>query len=78
MHQSERRLASLSTEGRYRLLVEAITDYAIYMLDSNGLITSWNPGARRLKGYEAREILGHHFSCFYTDEDRNSGLPRGR
>jgi PAS domain S-box-containing protein len=75
MVQSERNLASLSTEGRYRLLVEAITDYAIYMLDRDGLVTSWNPGARRFKGYEEHEILGQHFSRFYTDEDRNSGLP---
>ena len=75
MDQLERRLASLSDEGRYRLLVEAITDYAVYMLDRDGLVASWNPGARRLKGYQAREIVGQHFSRFYTDKDRNSGLP---
>jgi PAS domain S-box-containing protein len=75
MDRSERRLAGLSTEGRYRVLVEAITDYAIYMLDPDGLVTSWNPGARRFKGYEAHEIIGQHFSRFYTDDDRNSGLP---
>jgi PAS domain S-box-containing protein len=75
MDQSEWRLAFLSIEGRYRLLVEAITDYAIYMLDPDGLVSSWNPGAKRFKGYEAHEIVGQHFSCFYTDEDRNSGLP---
>jgi PAS domain S-box-containing protein len=67
--------ASLSEEGRYRLLIEAVTDYAIYMLDSEGVISSWNPGARRFKGYEAREIIGSHFSRFYTDEDRATGLP---
>src|SRR6478609_3288858 len=61
--------------GRYRLLVNAVTDYAIYMLDPNGKITSWNPGARRLKGYEETEILGQHFSRFYTDEDRAARLP---
>jgi PAS domain S-box-containing protein len=72
---SERRLAALSTEARYRLLVEAITDYAIFVLDPDGLVASWNPGARRFKGYEAHEIIGQHFSRFYTDEDRNSGLP---
>jgi PAS domain S-box-containing protein len=60
---------------RYRLLVNAVTDYAIYMLDPTGRITSWNPGARRLKGYEEAEILGEHFSRFYTDEDRAAGLP---
>ncbi len=60
---------------RYRLLVNAVTDYAIYMLDLNGRITSWNPGARRLKGYEETEILGEHFSRFYTDEERAARLP---
>ncbi len=57
------------------MLVEAITDYAIYMLDPNGIVISWNPGARRFKGYEEAEIIGQHFSRFYTDEDRRSGLP---
>jgi PAS domain S-box-containing protein len=64
-----------SKEERYRLLIESITDYAIYMLDENGFITSWNPGARRIKGYESSEIIGEHFSRFYTDEDRAAGLP---
>ena len=68
-------VASLSEEGRYRLLIEAVTDYAIYMLDPDGIVTSWNPGARRFKGYEASEIIGHHFSCFYSEEDRTAGLP---
>ncbi|HEY0220100.1 MAG TPA: ATP-binding protein [Afipia sp.] len=67
--------ASLTDEGRYRLLIEAVTDYAIYMLDPKGIITSWNPGAERLKGYTASEIVGSHFSKFYSDEDRNAGLP---
>jgi PAS domain S-box-containing protein len=75
MGPSERHLAALSTEARYRLLVEAITDYAIFMLDADGRVASWDPGARRFKGYEAHEIIGQHFSCFYTDEERNSGLP---
>ena len=65
----------LTEDARYRLLIEAVTDYAIYMLDLDGTITSWNPGARRFKGYEADEIIGQHFSRFYTDEDRQSGLP---
>jgi PAS domain S-box-containing protein len=56
-------------------LIEAVTDYAIYMLDTDGIVSSWNPGARRFKGYEQAEIVGHHFSRFYTDEDRASGLP---
>ncbi len=62
-------------EQRYRLLVEAITDYAIYMLDPEGMITSWNPGAERLKGYSEKEIVGRHFSTFYTEDDRADGLP---
>ena len=60
---------------RYRLLVESITDYAIYMLDPSGVITSWNPGAQRFKGYTEAEILGQHFSRFYTEEDKATGLP---
>ncbi|MDB5481946.1 MAG: Histidine kinase [Caulobacteraceae bacterium] len=62
--------------GRYRLLVNAVTDYAIYMLDPDGRITSWNAGARRLKGYEEAEILGRHFSDFYIDEDLAASLPK--
>lgn len=62
-------------DSRYRLLVESITDYAIYMLDPQGFVTSWNPGAERFKGYTAAEILGSHFSQFYTLEDRAAGRP---
>jgi PAS domain S-box-containing protein len=65
----------VTDDGRYRLLVEAITDYAIYMLDRDGYVSSWNPGARRFKGYETAEILGEHFSKFYTEQDRKAGLP---
>ncbi len=75
MKQSDRYLASLSDEGRYRLLIEAVTDYAIYMLDASGIVTSWNPGAQRFKGYTADEIIGRHFSLFYTPEDRDADLP---
>jgi PAS domain S-box-containing protein len=74
-HNLDVQEAEAAEIGRYRLLVNAVTDYAIYMLDPNGRITSWNPGARRLKGYEEAEILGQHFSRFYTDEDRAAGLP---
>ncbi len=63
------------SEHRFRLLVEAATDYAIFMLDPGGIIVSWNPGAERIKGYTADEIIGQHFSRFYTDEDRERGLP---
>jgi len=68
--------ASFTEEGRFRLLVEAITDYAIYMLDVNGIVTSWNAGAQRFKGYEAGEIIGQHFSRFYSEEDRQAGIPK--
>ena len=60
---------------RYRLLVDSITDYAIYMLDIDGQVTSWNAGAERFKGYEPHEIIGEHFSRFYTAEDRAAGIP---
>jgi PAS domain S-box-containing protein len=66
---------SLNPESRYRLLVEAVTDYAIYMLDPDGLVVSWNSGAQRLKGYTEEEILGQHFSRFYLPEDIRAGLP---
>ncbi len=65
----------MKEEDRYRLLVDSITDYAVFMLDPDGIVVSWNPGARRLKGYEAAEILGRHFERFYTEEDRQAGLP---
>ncbi|HEY5305461.1 MAG TPA: PAS domain S-box protein [Pseudolabrys sp.] len=68
-------VASLPDEVRYRLLVDSITDYAIYLLDPAGIVTSWNTGAERFKGYKAGEIIGQHFSRFYTDEDKQSGLP---
>jgi PAS domain S-box-containing protein len=60
---------------RYRLLIEGITDYAIYMLDPTGIVTSWNPGAQRFKGYAPDEIIGQHFSRFYTPEDIETKLP---
>lgn len=62
-------------ETRYRLLIEAVTDYAIYSLDPKGIITSWNTGAERIKGYTTDEILGRHFSTFYTPEDAAAGMP---
>lgn len=63
------------SEERFHLLVEGVKDYAIFMLDLNGCIVSWNAGAERIKGYQASEILGQHFSCFYTDEDIKQGKP---
>ncbi|WP_250634491.1 hybrid sensor histidine kinase/response regulator [Pinirhizobacter soli] len=65
----------LSEEKRYRLLVDAIVDYAIYMLDPDGMVSSWNSGAQRSKGYTAEEIIGKHFSSFYLEEDRLAGKP---
>ena len=62
-------------QQRYELLVASISDYAIYMLDSEGYVSSWNTGAERFKGYRAPEMLGQHFSRFYTDEDKAAGLP---
>ncbi|NRR30662.1 PAS domain S-box protein [Oxalobacteraceae bacterium] len=64
-----------ASEERFRLLVQGVTDYAIYMLSPEGVITNWNAGARRIKGYEQDEILGNHFSRFYTEEDRKLGMP---
>src|SRR5919202_1880505 len=63
------------SEERFRLLVEGVKDYAIFMLDPYGYITTWNDGARRIKGYEAEEIMGQHFSVFYTDEDIERAHP---
>src|SRR3954469_10384682 len=62
-------------DGRFRLLVDAVTDYAIYMLDPQGKVVSWNAGAQRFKGYAADEIIGQHFSRFYTEEDKATHLP---
>jgi PAS domain S-box-containing protein len=67
--------ALLQSESRFRMLVDAVIDYAIYMLDPSGLITNWNTGAERMKGYTAEEIIGQHFSHFYTPEDRAAGRP---
>lgn len=63
------------SERRFRTLVEGVTDYALYMLDPNGIVSSWNAGAERIKGYTADEIIGQHFSVFYTEVDRKAGAP---
>lgn len=68
--------ALFQSEQRFRMLVEGVRDYAIYMLDPTGLITNWNAGAEAIKGYRADEIVGQHFSRFYTEEDRASGEPQ--
>ena len=66
---------TLGSEDSFRLLVESVKDYAIIMLDPTGHVASWNAGAERFKGYRADEIVGKHFSCFYTAEDIQRGLP---
>jgi PAS domain S-box-containing protein len=63
------------SQEEFRLLVQSVTDYAIYMVDPTGRIVSWNPGAERIKGYRREEIVGEHFSRFYTEEDRRAGMP---
>jgi PAS domain S-box-containing protein len=64
------------SEERFRMLVQSVTDYAIYMLDPEGRVSSWNAGAERFKGYRADEIIGQHFSRFYTDEEKEADVPR--
>ncbi|MGE5149346.1 MAG: PAS domain S-box protein, partial [Rhodospirillaceae bacterium] len=66
---------ALDSTDMFRLLVGAVTDYALYMLDPTGVVVSWNAGAQRFKGYTADEIIGQHFSRFYTEEDVRAGLP---
>jgi PAS domain S-box-containing protein len=63
------------SERSFELLVDSVTDYALYMLDRTGHIVSWNSGARRIKGYTAEEIIGRNFQCFYSEEDRAAGIP---
>ena len=62
-------------DQQFRLLVSSVTDYAIYLLDGAGRVTSWNAGAERIKGYRAEEIIGRHFSQFYIPEERERGVP---
>src|SRR5579872_956582 len=64
-----------ASDERFRLLVESIRDYAIFMLDPHGHVLTWNAGAERFKGYRAEEIIGQHFSRFYPPEDLARGLP---
>ena len=64
-----------ASEEQFRVLVQGVTDYAIFMLDPKGFIANWNAGAARIKGYAAEEIIGRHFSQFYTEEDRREGVP---
>ncbi len=72
--QSQQEALRQSEEG-FRWLVDGVKDYAIFRLDADGCIVSWNAGAERIEGYEAAEIIGRHFSCFYTPEEREGGVP---
>lgn len=74
-HALENALQLRQSEERFRLLVEAVQDYAIFMLDPSGHVVSWNIGAQRIKGYHGAEIIGRHFSCFYPQEDLERGKP---
>jgi len=67
--------ALAESEQRYELLIESVTDYAIFSLDLQGIVRDWNKGAERIKGYRAAEVIGRHFSMFYTPEDRDSDVP---
>lgn len=73
--RQQAQLTLLESERRYRRLVEAVVDYAIFQLDPAGNVTTWNAGAQRIKGYRPEEIIGRHFSDFYTPEDRAAGVP---
>ena len=65
----------LSDDRRFQILIDAVTDYAIYMLDPSGVVVSWNTGAQRIKGYTPDEIIGQHYSRFFTENDRRAGMP---
>lgn len=73
--ESQARAALVLSETSFRTLVDSIRDYAIFMLDPQGMVFSWNAGAERINGYSADEVLGHHFKIFYLPEERNSGQP---
>ena len=73
--QANRKRGLFESERRFRLLVEGVVDYALYMLDPNGIISNLNAGAKRIKGYNADEVVGQHFQMFYSREDREAGLP---
>ncbi|MBC3438007.1 PAS domain S-box protein [Pseudomonas sp. BW16M2] len=76
MVSTDRPTHSVMPEARYEQLVQAVVDYAIYMLDPTGHVVSWNAGAQRIKGYRADEVIGRHFSLFFTDQDRAEGRPQ--
>ena len=73
--RQQARQALVESEVRFRRLIEGVVDYAIFQLDPSGIVATWNSGAQRIKGYTADEIIGQHFSRFYTDEDRKAEIP---
>src|ERR671933_2903608 len=73
--RTSRRARQTEDAGLFRLLVDRVVDYAIFLLTPDGHVASWNPGAERLKGYRAAEIIGHSFERFFTPEDRAAGRP---
>jgi PAS domain S-box-containing protein len=75
IEQNRQQRDLFESERSFRLLVEGVADYALFMLDPTGIVTSWNIGAQRIKGYTPAEILGQHFSRFYTETDRANGKP---
>ncbi|HEX6267168.1 MAG TPA: PAS domain S-box protein, partial [Burkholderiales bacterium] len=70
-----RPVAAHPADEQFRLLVESVTEYAIFLLDMTGRVMSWNAGAERIKGYRTQEIIGRHFSVFYPPEQRAAGTP---
>jgi diguanylate cyclase (GGDEF)-like protein/PAS domain S-box-containing protein len=70
------RASQAAGERLFRILVEGVTDYAIYLLNPDGTVANWNAGARRAKGYTAEEIVGRHFACFHTESERAAGKPQ--
>ena len=76
LNKPQSKLDGINNARRLQLLIDAIVDYAIYMIDVDGTVRSWNSGAERLKGYSADEIIGRSFSSFYTADERAKGLPQ--
>src|SRR5688572_10841213 len=76
MQQSDKPYQNNDDAKRLQLLINAVVDYAIYMISLDGLVLSWNAGGQRLKGFEAQEIIGQPFALFFTPEDQAEGLPQ--
>lgn len=73
--RNRRESAVAGSNEQFRILIQGVIDYAIFMLDPAGYVTTWNFGAERIKGYAADEVIGRHFSSFYTDEDKAMDMP---